>query len=95
MKEWAQHIRLDANDATHEEEEFSKEDAQKLHVRRNVPHLSFEELSYDIAQRGLNMLEAHQVKEREFKAGERDDSVDSNVAVVNDSAVCRDRDAGS
>jgi hypothetical protein len=32
MKEWAQHIRLDANDATHDEEEFSKEDAATLHV---------------------------------------------------------------
>ena len=39
------------------------------------------------------LLEAHQVKEREFKAGERHDSVDSNVAVVNGSAVCCDRDA--
>jgi Domain of unknown function (DUF4145) len=32
MKECAQHIRLDANDATHDEEEFSKEDAATLHV---------------------------------------------------------------
>jgi hypothetical protein len=32
MKEWAQHIRLDANDATHEPEEFSEEDAKRLQV---------------------------------------------------------------
>jgi hypothetical protein len=32
MKEWAQHIRLDANDAAHELEEFSAEDAEKLHI---------------------------------------------------------------
>lgn len=32
MKEWAQHLRLEANDATHDEEEFSKEDAETLHV---------------------------------------------------------------
>jgi hypothetical protein len=32
MKEWAQHIRLDANDAAHEEGEFSIEDAKTLHI---------------------------------------------------------------
>jgi hypothetical protein len=32
MKEWAQHIRLDANDAAHESEEFSESDAKKLQV---------------------------------------------------------------
>jgi len=32
MKDWAQHIRLDANDAAHEPEEFSVEDAKQLHV---------------------------------------------------------------
>jgi hypothetical protein len=32
MKEWAQHIRLDANDAAHEPEEFSEDDAKKLQV---------------------------------------------------------------
>jgi len=32
MKEWAQHIRLDANDAAHHPDEFSEEDAKKLHV---------------------------------------------------------------
>jgi hypothetical protein len=32
MKEWAQHIRLDANDAAHEPEEFSEEDAKRLQV---------------------------------------------------------------
>jgi hypothetical protein len=32
MNEWAQHIRLDANDATHEPEEFSPQDTQKLHI---------------------------------------------------------------
>ena len=32
MKEWAHHVRLDANEAAHEPEEFSKEDAQKLHT---------------------------------------------------------------
>jgi hypothetical protein len=32
MKDWAHHIRLDGNDATHDEEEFSKEDAATLHV---------------------------------------------------------------
>jgi hypothetical protein len=32
MKEWAHHVRLDANDATHEPEEFSESDAKELHV---------------------------------------------------------------
>ena len=32
MKEWAHHIRLDANEATHEVEDFSEEDAKKLQV---------------------------------------------------------------
>jgi hypothetical protein len=32
MKEWAQHIRLDANDAAHEEVEYSAEDAKRLHI---------------------------------------------------------------
>jgi hypothetical protein len=32
MKDWATHIRLDANEAAHEEEEFSKEDAETLHT---------------------------------------------------------------
>jgi Domain of unknown function (DUF4145) len=32
MKEWAQHIRLSANDAVHEPEEFSGVDAQQLHI---------------------------------------------------------------
>jgi hypothetical protein len=32
MKKWAHHIRLDANDAAHEIEEFSEEDAKQLHV---------------------------------------------------------------
>jgi len=32
MKDWAHHIRLDANEATHEVEEFSEEDAKKLQV---------------------------------------------------------------
>jgi hypothetical protein len=30
MKEWAHHVRLDANEATHEVEEFTEEDAKKL-----------------------------------------------------------------
>jgi hypothetical protein len=32
MKEWAQHIRLDANEAAHEPEEFSKDDANGLQI---------------------------------------------------------------
>jgi hypothetical protein len=32
MKEWAQHIRLDANEAAHEEEDYSEEDAKTLRV---------------------------------------------------------------
>ncbi len=32
MKEWAHHVRLDANEAAHEPEEFSEDDAKKLHV---------------------------------------------------------------
>lgn len=32
MKKWANHVRLDANDATHEPEEFSPEDAARLRV---------------------------------------------------------------
>jgi hypothetical protein len=32
MKDLAHHVRLDANDATHEVEEFSEEDAKKLQV---------------------------------------------------------------
>jgi len=32
MKDWAHHVRLDANDAAHEDEEFSEEDARKLHT---------------------------------------------------------------
>jgi len=32
MKAWAQHIRLSANDAVHEPEEFSEVDAQQLHI---------------------------------------------------------------
>jgi hypothetical protein len=32
MKEWATHIRLDANDAAHEEDEFSELDAKTLHT---------------------------------------------------------------
>lgn len=32
MKEWAQHIRLEANDAAHEPEEYSDKDAAQLHI---------------------------------------------------------------
>jgi hypothetical protein len=32
MKEWAHHVRLDANDAAHEPEEFSEDDAKQLHT---------------------------------------------------------------
>jgi hypothetical protein len=32
MKEWAHNVRLDANEATHEEEDFSEDDAKKLRV---------------------------------------------------------------
>jgi hypothetical protein len=32
MKEWAQAIRLDANDATHGEDDYSEEDAKTLHT---------------------------------------------------------------
>ncbi len=32
MKKWAQHVRLDANEAAHEVEDYSKEDANSLHV---------------------------------------------------------------
>ena len=32
MKEWAHHIRLDANEATHEVEEFTEDDAKKLQL---------------------------------------------------------------
>jgi hypothetical protein len=32
MKEWAHHVRLDANEATREVEDFSEEDAKKLQV---------------------------------------------------------------
>lgn len=32
MKEWAHHIRLDANEATHDVEEFTEEDAKKLQL---------------------------------------------------------------
>ena len=32
MKEWAHHVRLDANDAAHDEEEFSENDAKELHI---------------------------------------------------------------
>jgi len=32
MKAWAHHVRLEANDAVHEPEEFTKEDAETLHV---------------------------------------------------------------
>jgi Domain of unknown function (DUF4145) len=32
MKGWAHHIRLDGNDAIHDDGEFSKEDAETLHV---------------------------------------------------------------
>ena len=31
MKKWAHHVRLEANDAAHDLEEFTKEDAEKLH----------------------------------------------------------------
>jgi hypothetical protein len=32
MKQWAHHVRLDANDAAHEPEEFSEDDAKKLQI---------------------------------------------------------------
>jgi len=32
MKAWAHHVRLDANEAAHEPEEFSEEDAKTLHI---------------------------------------------------------------
>ena len=32
MKEWAHQVRLDANEATHEPEEFSEDDAKKLRI---------------------------------------------------------------
>ena len=32
LAEWAHQIRLDGNDAAHEEEPFSKEDAENLHT---------------------------------------------------------------
>ena len=32
MKEWAHHIRLDANDAAHETDEYTEEDAKNLHI---------------------------------------------------------------
>ncbi len=32
MKKWAQHVRLEANDAVHEPEEYSEADAKELHV---------------------------------------------------------------
>jgi hypothetical protein len=32
MKEWAHQVRLDANDAAHEPEEFSEDDAKQLHT---------------------------------------------------------------
>jgi hypothetical protein len=32
MKAWAQQIRLDGNDAVHDEGEFSEQDAEKLHL---------------------------------------------------------------
>ncbi len=32
MKKWAHHVRLDANDAAHDPEEFSPEDAEQLHI---------------------------------------------------------------
>ncbi len=32
MKAWAHHVRLEANEAAHEPEEFTKEDAKRLHV---------------------------------------------------------------
>jgi hypothetical protein len=32
MKEWATHVRLDANDAAHDPEDYSEEDARTLHV---------------------------------------------------------------
>jgi hypothetical protein len=32
MKKWAHHIRLDANEAAHEPEEFSEEDAKQLQI---------------------------------------------------------------
>jgi len=32
MKEWAQHIRLDANEATHELGDYSEDDAKQLHI---------------------------------------------------------------
>jgi hypothetical protein len=32
MKNWAQHIRLDANDATHGEDDYLVEDAKNLHT---------------------------------------------------------------
>ncbi len=32
MKDWAQHIRLDGNDAAHDEDEYSEDDAKTLHI---------------------------------------------------------------
>jgi hypothetical protein len=32
MKEWAHHIRFDANDAAHDPDEYSENDAWQLHV---------------------------------------------------------------
>jgi Domain of unknown function (DUF4145) len=32
MKDWGDHVRLQANDATHEEDDFSKQDAATLHT---------------------------------------------------------------
>jgi hypothetical protein len=32
MKEWAQHIRLEGNDAVHGPDEYSEEDAKELHT---------------------------------------------------------------
>jgi hypothetical protein len=32
MKDWAHHIRLDANDAAHDPEQFSDDDAKQLHI---------------------------------------------------------------
>jgi hypothetical protein len=31
MKQWAHQVRLDANEAAHEPEDFSQKDAKKLH----------------------------------------------------------------
>jgi hypothetical protein len=32
MKDWATHVRLDANEAAHEPEDYSDQDAKKLHI---------------------------------------------------------------